>query len=113
GARQRPVPLLKPDADGHCQRTEFVGWSSDGSEAAYSVSYCREPPPDVAYDTLLVVDRKGVPKRWLVGEESGATLPVEKRGEKLGSFTRRDSTRSPDRSLTAVPMVKGDRLLVT
>lgn len=111
--RRRPVPLLTPDADGYCQRTEFVGWSSDGSEAAYSVSYCREPPPDVAYDTLLVVDRKGVPKRWFVGEESGATNPVQARAEKLGGFQRNESTRSPDRSLTAVPVVKDNRLLVT
>lgn len=95
--RPKPHPALPADAAGYCQRTEFLGWSEDGTQAAYSESYCRSPPPDAAFDALNLVARDGTILRRIVGKEAGATLPPETRARLLlERFHRREGAKAPD-----------------
>lgn len=113
-AQDEPAPTLPADKDGYCQRTEFIGWSADGSRAAYSVSYCRQPPVDAAYDTLFVTARNGAVKQWFTGAQAGATMAVETRARLLfGEFFRKAGAKAPKGALSAQVRLEGEYLLVS
>jgi hypothetical protein len=107
-------PSLTPDKEGFCQQTEFIGWASDGSEAAYAESFCRQPPPDAAFDTLYRVGRDGKLHFWLIGDQSGATLATDTRARLLfGTSVRKAGPKAPAGPLSATAKIEGDYLLVT
>lgn len=109
-----PRPTLRPDAEGYCQNTEFIGWSRDGAEAAYAESYCRQPPPDAAYDTLYRVTRDGRIKSWLIGAEAGADMKADTRARLLyGDVLRKAGAAAPQGHLTARAAIDGDQLVVS
>ncbi len=107
------IPSLKPDREGYCQKTDFVGWSKDGSEAAIGESYCKDPPPDAAWDTLFRLTRDGRIKSWLIGPQAGARLKPETRGRLLfGQVYRMPGARAPRGPFSADAKVDGAYLIV-
>lgn len=113
-AAAQPAPTLTPDAEGYCQHAEFLGWSSDGVRAALAESYCRQPPPDAAFDTLFLVSREGRVLHWFIGPEAGASLPADTRARLVfGETFRRSGAKSPSGDLTARATVTGVSLAVS
>jgi hypothetical protein len=105
-----PRPSLRPDAAGYCQRTEFLAWSADGTQAAYSESYCAEPPPDAPYDALNLVARDGTILQRTVGAQAGAALGRETRGRLLfAQPVRKEGAKGPDGRVARVT-TSGDSL---